>query len=128
MSNLSFLVNGAVQASADVGFSRNEDGSGPMVSIETLNALKSIVAGQTQTRGRMPLSPIARGRSASPLPELPCQDLAFSASLLSSEIPVPDGYQMRPLAAADFEKGYLDCLAQLTTVGNVTRAQFTGEF
>jgi len=130
MSNLQFLINGAMQASADVGFGKRDEAGNVNVSIDTLNALKNFVTGQSPTRGRFP-SPILsnfRGRSASPLAELPSPDLAFSASLMSNEIPVPDGYKMRPLAAADYEKGYLDCLAQLTTVGNVTKEQFLGTF
>ncbi|PAV62192.1 hypothetical protein WR25_16991 isoform B [Diploscapter pachys] len=54
----------------------------------------------------------------------------FDASVLTSEVlgNVPEGLAVRPLHIADFDKGYLDLLSQLTTVGPVTREQFNERF
>jgi glucosamine-phosphate N-acetyltransferase len=39
---------------------------------------------------------------------------------------LPDGYRLRPLRQGDFDRGYLACLAQLTTVGDISRDTFNG--
>ncbi|PAV88581.1 hypothetical protein WR25_14585 [Diploscapter pachys] len=54
----------------------------------------------------------------------------FDASVLTSDVlgNVPEGLAVRPLHIADFDKGYLDLLSQLTTVGPVTRDQFSERF
>ncbi|RKP09649.1 glucosamine 6-phosphate N-acetyltransferase, partial [Thamnocephalis sphaerospora] len=54
----------------------------------------------------------------------------FEASLLGTAVlsRLPDGYHMRPLSADDYDKGYLACLEQLATVGDVSRRQFADQF
>ncbi|RKP26557.1 glucosamine 6-phosphate N-acetyltransferase [Syncephalis pseudoplumigaleata] len=54
----------------------------------------------------------------------------FDASILCQDIlaQMPAGYEMRPLALEDYEKGYLTCLEQLAKVGPVTREQFIAQF
>ncbi|ORX82573.1 hypothetical protein K493DRAFT_148668, partial [Basidiobolus meristosporus CBS 931.73] len=54
----------------------------------------------------------------------------FSESLITSSIlsQLPDGYVIRPLITADFDRGFIDCLAQLTDVGKVDRARFIQTF
>ncbi len=54
--------------------------------------------------------------------------LLFDPSLLSKEVmnQLPDGYLMRPLSLKDYKKGMMDCLAQLTTVGDVSEKAFIG--
>ncbi|KAL7751938.1 Glucosamine-phosphate N-acetyltransferase-like protein [Sorochytrium milnesiophthora] len=37
---------------------------------------------------------------------------------------LPEGYILRELQAGDYDKGYLDLLAQLTVTGNFSRQQF----
>ncbi|CDK28253.1 unnamed protein product [Kuraishia capsulata CBS 1993] len=37
---------------------------------------------------------------------------------------IPAGYTIRPLMAADYDNGVLDCLKGLTTVGDVSRLHF----
>jgi glucosamine-phosphate N-acetyltransferase len=46
----------------------------------------------------------------------------FSASLISPEVvaQLPEGYTLRPLQKGDYQKGFLDVLRVLTTVGDVT--------
>ena len=40
---------------------------------------------------------------------------------------LPQGYTVRPLQASDYDRGYLQCLAQLTTVGDISRESFIGK-
>ena len=37
---------------------------------------------------------------------------------------LPAGYTIRPLQSDDYDRGYLACLAQLTTVGDISRQNF----
>lgn len=41
-----------------------------------------------------------------------------------AEAGMPSGYTLQPLSAEDYDLGYLDCLSQLTKVGEVSRQQF----
>ncbi|KAG0225572.1 Glucosamine-phosphate N-acetyltransferase-like protein [Actinomortierella wolfii] len=54
----------------------------------------------------------------------------FSPSLISPEVQsqLPEGYLMRPLEMTDYEKGFYDCLAGLTVVGNVSAETFRSCF
>lgn len=54
----------------------------------------------------------------------------FDKSLLDSHIPadVPANLKVRPLAKNDFSNGYLDLLAQLTSVGNLSQEAFEKQF
>ncbi|KAF9179192.1 Glucosamine-phosphate N-acetyltransferase-like protein [Haplosporangium sp. Z 11] len=54
----------------------------------------------------------------------------FSPSLISSSVQaqLPEGYRMRPLEATDYHKGFYDCLAGLTVVGNVSEKAFLQTF
>ncbi|KAK5665824.1 Glucosamine-phosphate N-acetyltransferase-like protein [Batrachochytrium dendrobatidis] len=54
----------------------------------------------------------------------------FPAQLLCKDIlsKLPSGIDMRPLELDDYQKGYLETLAELTTVGNVTKEMFENRF
>ncbi|KAI1317599.1 Glucosamine-phosphate N-acetyltransferase-like protein [Mortierella claussenii] len=54
----------------------------------------------------------------------------FPSSLISSSVQaqLPEGYLLRPLESTDYHKGYFDCLAGLTVVGNVSEQQFQQTF
>ncbi|KAJ3308183.1 Glucosamine-phosphate N-acetyltransferase-like protein [Blyttiomyces sp. JEL0837] len=41
---------------------------------------------------------------------------------------MPPGYIVRPLAPGDYEKGFLETLGALTTVGKMSKGQFMGGF
>ncbi|KAF5631356.1 glucosamine-phosphate n-acetyltransferase [Fusarium tjaetaba] len=58
------------------------------------------------------------------------QDGMFSANLLSSEVSaaLPEGYTLRALRKSDFSSGFLDCLRVLTTVGDITEADFVKQY
>ncbi|BFZ12275.1 hypothetical protein BsWGS_15314 [Bradybaena similaris] len=47
---------------------------------------------------------------------------------ISKPLTPEDNLRIRPLQLGDFDKGYLDLLQQLTTVGDVTRDQFVDRF
>ncbi|CAG8816050.1 34785_t:CDS:2, partial [Gigaspora margarita] len=53
----------------------------------------------------------------------------FSSDLISSEVQaaLPKGHTIRPLSSEDYEKGFLDVLTVLTTVGDMSKAQFLGK-
>jgi hypothetical protein len=36
-------------------------------------------------------------------------------------------YSIRPLHRDDYERGFLECLSDLTVVGKITRKEFEGE-
>ncbi|CAH1764501.1 23475_t:CDS:2 [Entrophospora sp. SA101] len=54
----------------------------------------------------------------------------FEQSLISSEIQnsLPINYKLRPLAKNDFEKGVIECLGQLSVIGNPSKEQFIGYY
>lgn len=52
----------------------------------------------------------------------------FDPSALSTAIEMPDGYLMRPLSSEDYDKGHLTCLAQLTTIGEISKQQYLNQF
>ncbi|MCJ1308746.1 Glucosamine-phosphate N-acetyltransferase-like protein [Agyrium rufum] len=55
----------------------------------------------------------------------------FPSSLLSlilSTLSIPLDYSIRPLQATDHEKGYLDVLRVLTSVGPITEDEFAARF
>ncbi|KAF5233143.1 hypothetical protein FANTH_12673 [Fusarium anthophilum] len=58
------------------------------------------------------------------------QEGMFSANLLSPEVSaaLPEGYALRALRKSDFDSGFLDCLRVLTTVGDITEADFTKQY
>ena len=57
-------------------------------------------------------------------------DALFKASLISSEIAstLPEKYTIRPLQRSDFDLGFLDVLRVLTTVGDVSKADYERRF
>ncbi|KAL2911616.1 Glucosamine-phosphate N-acetyltransferase-like protein [Polyrhizophydium stewartii] len=63
-------------------------------------------------------------------PALATPNPQFAADLISSEIlaELPDGYIIRPLDLDDFDRGYLETLAELTTVGAVSKQMFADRF
>ncbi|KAI8923883.1 acyl-CoA N-acyltransferase [Entophlyctis helioformis] len=54
----------------------------------------------------------------------------FSPTLISPEVKasLKAGYEVRPLEAADYDKGFLDTLGMLTTVGAMSKARFLERF
>lgn len=46
---------------------------------------------------------------------------------ISAASPGEDWMVVRPLQRSDYDKGFLQLLSQLTSVGNITRYQFDGE-
>jgi hypothetical protein len=50
----------------------------------------------------------------------------FDPSLISAAVEMPSGYLMRPLSSDDYDKGHLTCLAQLTTVGDISKQEYLG--
>lgn len=56
--------------------------------------------------------------------------MLFSPSFISPTVQaaLPQNYTMRPLRKSDFENGFLDVLRVLTTVGDITRAEFEERF
>ncbi|THX84483.1 acyl-CoA N-acyltransferase [Aureobasidium pullulans] len=54
----------------------------------------------------------------------------FSSDLISSEVAaaLPEGYTIRPLQKSDYHAGFLDVLAVLTTVGDVSEQDFNERF
>lgn len=51
----------------------------------------------------------------------------FTPSISAAQ-PGEDWLLVRPLQRADFDKGFLQLLGQLTSVGNVSRKQFDGMY
>lgn len=41
---------------------------------------------------------------------------------------LPKGYTIRPIRASDYDRGVLEVLKVLTTVGNISRAEFQAQF
>lgn len=56
---------------------------------------------------------------------MPCSTPALE---VSPEISVPAGYTLRLLAEGDYDKGFTECLANLTRVGEVGKAKFAARF
>ncbi|KAJ3201284.1 Glucosamine-phosphate N-acetyltransferase-like protein, partial [Entophlyctis luteolus] len=54
----------------------------------------------------------------------------FSESLISPDVKkkIASGYIIRPLHSADYEKGFLQTLSSLTTVGSISKEQFIDRF
>ena len=54
------------------------------------------------------------------------QDSLFSDDFLSPAVAeaLPPGYKLRSLRRSDYDKGFLDCLRVLTTVGDITQEAF----
>lgn len=54
----------------------------------------------------------------------------FGDDLISPDVAkaLPEGYKIRALQQSDFKAGFLDCLRVLTTVGDITEAQFAERF
>lgn len=54
----------------------------------------------------------------------------FGEELLSNDVAaaLPSGYKLRALRQSDYHAGFLECLRVLTTVGDITEAQFADRF
>ncbi|KAK6060207.1 acetyltransferase, GNAT family [Cooperia oncophora] len=54
----------------------------------------------------------------------------FNPEVLTADLvgAVPNGFLVRPLKISDYDNGFLDVLAQLTVVGDVSREQFENRF
>jgi glucosamine-phosphate N-acetyltransferase len=52
----------------------------------------------------------------------------FSNDLIPEHIAssLPAGYKLRPLQSGDYERGVLDVLAVLTTVGEISKEKYRG--
>ena len=56
-------------------------------------------------------------------------DELFPSALMQQTTRVPPApFVIRPLRLGDFDKGYVECLAQLTKVGAMSRELFTSRF
>lgn len=57
-------------------------------------------------------------------------DSLFPASLISPAVAaaLPEGYTIRPLQRGDYAAGFLDVLRVLTTVGEISQADFEARF
>lgn len=57
-------------------------------------------------------------------------DPLFSPTLISPDVAaaLPTGYTIRPLQSSDYHTGFLDVLRVLTTVGDVSEAEFAARF
>ncbi|KAJ2162078.1 Glucosamine-phosphate N-acetyltransferase-like protein [Coemansia sp. RSA 552] len=51
-----------------------------------------------------------------------------ASSALGARQPVPANHVLRPLELTDYRKGYMDCLANLTVVGDVSEQDFAESF
>jgi len=56
------------------------------------------------------------------------EETLFSTDLIPENIAsaLPAGYSLRPLKSGDYERGVLDVLAVLTTVGDISKQAFQG--
>ena len=54
----------------------------------------------------------------------------FSASLISPEVTssIPEGFRIRPLEKQDYGKGFVECLRDLTWMGNPTEEEFNQRY
>jgi glucosamine-phosphate N-acetyltransferase len=52
----------------------------------------------------------------------------FSTDLIPQSVAstLPSGYILRPLQAGDYDRGVLDVLAVLTTVGEISKSKYLG--
>jgi len=52
----------------------------------------------------------------------------FSTDLIPEKIAstLPSGYSLRPLQSGDYDRGVLDVLAVLTTVGEISKQKYLG--
>lgn len=57
-------------------------------------------------------------------------DPLFSASLISPEIAnaLPDQFVIRPLEKADYGRGFIECLRDLTWMANPTQEEFNERY
>ncbi|PWY90473.1 acyl-CoA N-acyltransferase [Aspergillus sclerotioniger CBS 115572] len=67
-----------------------------------------------------------------PVKAVPSTDDAplFPASLISPEVAaiLPENYKIRPVRRSDYQRGYLDVLRVLTTVGDITEEQWNQRY
>ncbi|RSM05962.1 hypothetical protein CDV31_009384 [Fusarium ambrosium] len=58
------------------------------------------------------------------------QEGIFGTNLLSPEVKaaLPAGYTLRALRKSDYDSGFLDCLRVLTTVGEISEADFAKQY
>jgi glucosamine-phosphate N-acetyltransferase len=54
----------------------------------------------------------------------------FTPSLISPSVTqsLKPGFVVRPLRSDDYDKGFLECLAMLTTTGKMPKKDFLGKF
>jgi hypothetical protein len=57
---------------------------------------------------------------------LPMENYLFPPELIPPVNSLPEGYTLRPLMGRDYERGVLDVLSVLTTVGDISKEQFAG--
>ncbi|KAF4589115.1 glucosamine-phosphate N-acetyltransferase [Ophiocordyceps camponoti-floridani] len=57
-------------------------------------------------------------------------DGLFSADLICPKVAgaLPEGYKLRALRKSDYDDGFLDCLRVLTTVGDISKADFEAQY
>jgi glucosamine-phosphate N-acetyltransferase len=61
---------------------------------------------------------------------IPAEEGLFTSEFVSPQIAasLPEGYTLRALQKSDYEKGFLDCLRVLTTVGDITEEQWNDRY
>jgi glucosamine-phosphate N-acetyltransferase len=61
---------------------------------------------------------------------IPVEEGLFTSEFVSPQIAasLPEGYTLRALQKSDYQKGFLDCLRVLTTVGDITEEQFNARY
>ena len=57
-------------------------------------------------------------------------ELLFDSQLIPQEVSdaLPEGYSIRPIALDDYERGVLDVLRVLTTVGDISKEKWAAQF
>lgn len=57
-------------------------------------------------------------------------ELLFDPQVIPEDVAndIPEGYSMRPIALDDYDKGVLDCLRGLTTVGDISQEMWDNQF
>ncbi|RAL11017.1 glucosamine 6-phosphate N-acetyltransferase [Aspergillus homomorphus CBS 101889] len=73
---------------------------------------------------------VANGKAPASTTTTEHDDLLFPTTLISPEVVsvLPENYTIRPVRRSDYQRGYLDVLRVLTTVGDITEAQWNQRY
>ncbi|RAH76660.1 glucosamine 6-phosphate acetyltransferase [Aspergillus japonicus CBS 114.51] len=74
--------------------------------------------------------PAAAVKTSTPNEDNATDPLLFPTTLVSPEVTaaLPANYTIRPVRRSDYQRGYLDVLRVLTTVGDITAAQWDARY